>query len=99
MGNNSVLSSPWISLRVLIGAILAGSSAWITSYPFDFIKTLQQAQPIYTKSLTIKQIIKDTLNNYGFKGFYRGLTPCLIRSIPVNIANLWVYEGVLQLLK
>jgi hypothetical protein len=32
----------------------------------------------------------------GFRGFYRGLSPCLVRSMPVAGTGFVVYELVLE---
>lgn len=34
----------------------------------------------------------------GLAGFYRGLTPIMLRAFPVNASALFVYEGVMRLL-
>ncbi len=34
----------------------------------------------------------------GLTGFYRGLTPIMLRAFPVNASALFVYEGVMRLL-
>jgi hypothetical protein len=34
----------------------------------------------------------------GMMGFYKGLSPCLVRSIPVAGAGILVYELVLETL-
>ena len=41
--------------------------------------------------------VEITLKRYGIRGFFRGLSPCLIRAFPANLTNFWVYESVLQL--
>jgi len=34
----------------------------------------------------------------GMAGFYRGLTPTLLRAFPMNASALFAYEGIMQLL-
>jgi len=34
----------------------------------------------------------------GFRGYFAGLGPCLLRAFPVNASALFVYEGILRLL-
>merc|ERR1712173_347986 len=73
----------------------------------DYIKTQIQAADIqkwnYTHSKqrispapTIRDVIEITMKRHGPRGFFRGLTPCLIRAFPANLTNFWVYESVLQ---
>lgn len=110
LGNNETLGSLSVTMRVLISGTLAGWGAWITSYPFDYIKTQIQAHPItkwntahnmmhLTNPPRIRDVALLTMQKYGLRGFYRGLIPCLIRSFPVNTTNFWVYESVLQIRK
>ena len=34
----------------------------------------------------------------GYRGFFRGLGPTLLRAFPVNASALWVYEGLMRVL-
>ena len=34
----------------------------------------------------------------GYRGYFRGLGPTLLRAFPVNASALWVYEGLMRLL-
>ena len=108
LGKIDALSSFSASGRVIMAGGLAGIIAWIVSYPQDYIKTQIQAADIqkwnYTHSKqrispapTIRDVIEITMKRHGPRGFFRGLTPCLIRAFPANLTNFWVYESVLQL--
>ena len=108
LGNNNPLSSKEDTIRVVVGGSLAGAAAWLSSYPPDYVKTLQQSQEVYkwnhthtqkiiTKSIRMNDVIRHTIKHHGLIGFYRGIVPCLLRSLPVNITNFWVYETMLQL--
>ena len=110
LGSNDTLNSWSTTGRVLLSGTVAGWASWGASYPFDYIKTQIQAHPIIkwnyvhtswkiAKPPRIRDVIGFTIEQYGIKGFYRGFTPCLIRSFPVNMTNFWVYETVLQLRK
>eukprot|EP01084_Bolivina_argentea_P188765 324844_1 len=110
LGANETLSSFSVTGRVLVSGTIAGWSCWVVAYPFDYIKTQIQAHPItrwnyvhteihITQPPRIRDIVGRTFQKYGFKGFYRGLLPCLIRSLPVNMTNFWVYETVFQMRK
>lgn len=108
LGNNDTIGSWTVSGRVLLGGTVAGCIAWVASYPPDYIKTQIQAQPIvkwnYIHTETriahpprIRDVALLTFKQHGFRGFFRGLSPCLLRAVPVNMTNFWVYETVLQL--
>ena len=34
----------------------------------------------------------------GYRGYFRGLGPTLLRAFPVNASALWVYEGLMRML-
>jgi hypothetical protein len=70
---------------VLYGSI-SGSIAWISMYPSDPIKTIQQSNNInFTKA------IKLIYSNFGIYGFYRGLSLALLRAIPLHAG---VFGGI-----
>ena len=108
MGKIDTLTSLSASGRVIVAGGLSGIVAWIISYPQDYVKTQIQMAPIrkwnytHTKQKVspaprIRDVIALTLETYGPRGFFRGLSPCLIRAFPANLTNFWVYESVLQL--
>eukprot|EP01084_Bolivina_argentea_P198234 339516_1 len=106
LGKIDTLSSLSASTRVIVGGGCAGIISWIASYPQDFIKTQIQGHEILrSKNLTrwktttpprMRDVISSFYGRYGFRVFFRGLTPCLIRAFPANLTNFWVYESVLQ---
>jgi len=108
LGNNETLGSWTVSGRVILGGSIAGSVAWMSSYPPDYIKTQIQAHQVVkwnyihtqlrlAQPPRIRDVASMTIQKYGFLGFFRGLSPCLVRAVPVNMTNFWVYETVLQL--
>eukprot|EP01084_Bolivina_argentea_P079928 144864_1 len=100
LGSNDTLSSVSVSARVMVGGILGGWGAWLVGYPLDYIKTHIQSHPIDNANVpTIRQVMAQTIQRFGYTGFYRGLLPCMIRSIPLNICTMWIYETVLHMRK
>ena len=49
-------------------------------------------KPSFTQ--TARQIFAEG----GFRGYYRGLGPTLLRAFPVNASALWVYESLMRVL-
>jgi solute carrier family 25 carnitine/acylcarnitine transporter 20/29 len=43
-------------------------------------------------------VVRRTYSIDGVAGFYKGLTPTILRAFPVNASALFVYEGVMRLL-
>jgi solute carrier family 25 carnitine/acylcarnitine transporter 20/29 len=54
---------------------------WLMAFPFDVVKNRIQAQrddkPIYS---SMRDCFRKLYAAEGWKGFYRGFTPCLLRS-------------------
>ncbi|KAI8990540.1 mitochondrial carrier [Trametes punicea] len=77
---------------------LASFVYWIMAIPADNIKNRMMAtphdQPKPSFTATARQIFAEG----GFRGYYRGLVPTLLRAFPVNASALWVYEGLMRVL-
>lgn len=86
-------------LREVAAGGAAGITYWLTCYPIDLVKnrmqTTHRSDPLYsTASSTIKHIWKSE----GYRGFFRGFAPCLLRSFPANAAAFTAFETTLRLL-
>ena len=87
----------------LIGGI-AAVPMWFFSYPIDVVKSKLQVfnnSPdtlrLYLTHSKRRSLRKATLKLYrkeGLRGYYKGLTPCLLRSFPVGGVSMVVYEGL-----
>lgn len=66
----------------------AGMAAWIACYPQDVVKTWYQAS-----STTILNCITEIYKKNGVKGYFKGLTPALLRAFPANAVTFWVFEN------
>ncbi|GME90311.1 unnamed protein product [Ambrosiozyma monospora] len=63
----------------------AGIAMWLTIFPVDTIKSVQQSSSV---KLNISQVTRQIYNQGGgIKGFFPGLTPALLRSFPANAAT------------
>eukprot|EP01126_Amoeba_proteus_P053628 TRINITY_DN6548_c0_g1_i4.p1 TRINITY_DN6548_c0_g1~~TRINITY_DN6548_c0_g1_i4.p1 ORF type:complete len:243 (-),score=34.82 TRINITY_DN6548_c0_g1_i4:47-775(-) len=72
---------------------MAGLISWIFCYPFDVIKTrIQATEPTEYKG--VRDCFRKAVYGADHERFnlWRGLTPCLIRSLPVNGTIFLVYE-------
>ncbi|CAN0919155.1 Folate transporter 1, chloroplastic [Linum grandiflorum] len=86
-------------------AVLGGSSklsAILLTHPFQVVRArLQQrpgidGTPRYIDSL---HVLKETFRFEGFRGFYKGITPTILKSVPTSSITFLVYENVIKLLK
>jgi len=81
----------------LFGQIMAGGTAgvmaWASVYPLDVVKTRMQATSQFN---SVRACVISMLRNEGIPAFFQGLTPCLIRSFPVNATIFFVYEHIVK---
>ena len=73
-----------------------GAIAWVASYPFDVIKSVQQAQPAHApgRRSTIRGAAESIWRSGGFRAFYRGVSASTLRAILVASSRLVAYEQV-----
>ncbi len=84
--------------KVMLFGGLAGFGEWLPGYPFDVIKSKYQADDINNPKYTsLKSCAMDIYRTAGFKGFYSGLVPCLMRAPPANAATFAGFEICVRL--
>lgn len=62
----------------------AGVAMWVTVFPVDTIKSLQQSLP---NKMLMAQAYKQIMLTKGVAGFFPGVGPALARSFPANAAT------------
>lgn len=62
----------------------AGVAMWVTVFPVDTVKSLQQSLPT---NLLMGQAFSQIYKKGGIKGFFPGVGPALCRSFPANAAT------------
>ncbi|KAI8064432.1 mitochondrial carrier domain-containing protein [Gongronella butleri] len=74
---------------VILAGGLAGIGAWCSTYAADVVKTRIQSEPKrYTSTLhCFRQCFKEE----GWRVFFRGLTPTIVRAFPSNAATFMAY--------
>lgn len=87
----------WAPKSRAANAIVAGGTAgicfWFVAYGFDTVKAKMMVQ-----DTGFAETIRAIYREFGLKGFYRGLTPCLIRAFPANAAAFFGFETTMSLL-
>jgi len=89
---NLPLSSKLGNTEYILFAALSKFIAAFTTYPYQVIRArLQDQEKKYLGSL---DCISKTVSGEGFKGFYKGLVPNLLRVVPATMITFVVYENV-----
>ena len=72
---------------LLFSGACGGFFYWVLTYPTDVIKSSMQADDTVKANRKYNGIIDCVQKLYreeGWRRFFRGLTPCLMRSLPAN---------------
>uniref|UniRef100_A0A0K0EKS4 Mitochondrial carrier domain-containing protein n=1 Tax=Strongyloides stercoralis TaxID=6248 RepID=A0A0K0EKS4_STRER len=70
--------------KILIAGSIAGACGWTAGLPGDVIKTKIQSSTGLDSKTKIYSVAKELYQKRGFKGFFIGYVPIILRSIPVN---------------
>lgn len=90
-----------IQLSLLCGAA-SGTLATLVTFPFDTIRRRMQIQNLHLDAehrLTARQHVTNLFKNEGIYGIYRGLTPELMKVVPMVGTMFFVYESLKKQLK
>ncbi|EMD39377.1 hypothetical protein CERSUDRAFT_113021 [Gelatoporia subvermispora B] len=90
-------SHSWPAL--LLSGGVAGVAGWIVTFPFDVVKTRMQSiqEPVagHPYSSTWSTIVA-SYRSEGLRVFFHGLSPTLIRAIPVNMVTFATFETIVH---
>lgn len=72
---------------------LAGEALWLSSYPFDVVKSKMQTDGFGAnqKFSSMRDCFKKTYAVEGLGGFWKGIGPTLLRAMPVSAGTFVVY--------
>ena len=81
---------------VALASATTGALAWAAAYPFDSIKSVQQAQPAHKPSERASPLgaARSLWAQGGIESFYRGLYASTFRAILVTCSRLFTYEAI-----
>ncbi|KAL2333744.1 hypothetical protein Fmac_014957 [Flemingia macrophylla] len=86
-------------------AVLGATSklaAILVTYPFQVIRSRLQQRPSgdgVPRYMDTWHVVKETARYEGVRGFYKGITPNLLKNAPASSITFIVYENILKLLK
>ena len=79
--------------NVMSFGAMSGFFLWLCTFPNDVVKSCMQADSLDKRKYpTIISSIATINRESGIKGFFKGLSPCLMRSAPINAATFLTFE-------
>lgn len=74
------------TLKVAAYGGLAGEALWLSSYPFDVVKSKMQTDGFGAeqKYKSMRDCFAQTYRASGLAGFWKGIFPTLLRAMPVS---------------
>lgn len=80
-----------LSGRELIPA--SSHAVWLGSFPADAVKNrLMSDSPTKPRYSGMRDAARQIYAEGGYRAFYRGFVPCLMRAFPTNASALLVWE-------
>jgi solute carrier family 25 carnitine/acylcarnitine transporter 20/29 len=79
---------------------LAGEMLWISSYPFDVVKSKMQSDSFgkEQKYKSMRDCFAKTWKAEGMGGFWKGIGPTLLRAMPVSAGTFVTVEVTMRLI-
>jgi len=83
------------AVKVMVAGGIGGMMYWISTFPFDVVKSTMQTDstdPEKRKYKGLTDTFQKLYKSEGFKGFWKGIVPCMLRSFPANAVCFLLYE-------
>ncbi|KAK5942891.1 carrier protein ymc1 [Knufia obscura] len=89
---NKVARSEISTPKIALYGGLAGEMLWISSYPFDVVKSKMQTDGFGAgqRYKSMRDAFAQTWATEGMRGFWRGVGPTLVRAMPVSAGTFAV---------
>jgi solute carrier family 25 carnitine/acylcarnitine transporter 20/29 len=97
---NAIKREDISTLKVAFYGGLAGEMLWISSYPFDVVKSKMQSDAFGAeqKYKSMRDCFAKTWRAEGMGGFWRGIGPTLFRALPVSAGTFATVEVTMRFL-
>lgn len=97
---NNVVRKEIPTWKIALYGGIAGEMLWISSYPFDVIKSKMQSDGLGEKQRykSMRDAFAQTWRGEGAMGFWRGIGPTLLRAMPVSAGTFAVVEVTMRLI-
>ncbi|SCV01841.1 LAME_0G18844g1_1 [Lachancea meyersii CBS 8951] len=79
---------------------LSGTALWLMVYPLDVIKSIMQTDKISQQvhGKTTLGVTRNVYAKYGWKAFFKGFGPTMMRAAPANAATFATFELAMRTL-
>jgi solute carrier family 25 carnitine/acylcarnitine transporter 20/29 len=97
---NNIKRDQISTLKVAMYGGLAGEMLWISSYPFDVVKSKMQSDGFgeAMKYKSMRDCFAKTYRAEGLGGFWRGIGPTLLRAMPVSAGTFATVEVTMRMI-
>lgn len=84
------------SASLMAAGGIGGAAFWVLMFPVDVVKSRLQTQNPFApdRYLGMRDCTARLWREEGWRAFFRGYTPCLLRSVPANCVTFLVFEKV-----
>lgn len=87
-------------LKIMLAAGMGGVSFWTLFYNLDVVKSAMMADDIDKKNRKYKNMVdcarKLYANEGGYKRFWKGFTPCIMRAFFANAIMLYIVDQTIR---
>ena len=100
MRRNRIKRESISSPKIAVYGGLAGEMLWISSYPFDVVKSKMQSDGfgMDQRYKRMTDCFRQTWAKEGLFGFWKGIGPTLLRAMPVSAGTFAVVEMTMRAL-
>ncbi len=86
--------------KVALYGGLAGEMLWISSYPFDVIKSKMQSDGFGKdqRYASMRGCFQKVWKTEGMRGFWKGIGPTLLRAMPVSAGTFATVEVTMRMI-
>lgn len=97
---NNVARTSIPTWKIAFYGALAGEALWLSSYPFDVVKSKMQTDGFGEKQKykSMRDAFAKTYRAEGLGGFWRGVGPTLLRAAPVSAGTFATVELTMKML-
>ncbi|KAG8861421.1 hypothetical protein FRB96_002870 [Tulasnella sp. 330] len=86
--------SPLTWPELMTSGGLAGAAGWLCTFPLDVVKSQIQAHTGLHPCPSAVSLLQESYRSSGLRGLFAGLSPTLLRAVPVNMVTFLVFESV-----